>query len=131
MRSRYGDGDQWCLMFISQGFDFTEEDLTAVRCEVELPGRRGREREQQLLPLNRHDRPGGGPNGSYRGQWNRDDGLRRMNRLTVSCTGGYRPGPTAQAYHVLKQRYPSARFTMDEPDLRQKLNEQGLDIVAP
>lgn len=127
MEAHHHDGDGWSLTFISKEFEFTEEDLIAVRCAVELSGRP----RQQLLPLDQYDRPGGGPTGSYRGWWDRHDGLRRTNRLVVSCTGAQRPGPTAQAYRVLKQRYPSARFTMHDVFLRPQLNKQGLDIVAP
>lgn len=128
MQQHHGDGDYWCLTFISKEFEFTEEDLTAVRCAVELGGGRGSSR--QLLPLKQYDRPGGGPTGSYRGGWDRADGLRRTNRITVSCTKGQRPGPTSRACRVLQQRYPSARFMTIDRFLREQLNKEGLNIVA-
>lgn len=127
MEQHHGDGDYWCIEFISKGFEFTEGDLTAVRCAVELSGGHRR----QLPPLDQYDRPGGGPSRSYRGGWDRADGLRRTNRIVVSCTKGQRPGPTAQAYRALKQCYPNARFTMNDRYLRESLTKQGLDIVTP
>lgn|GEM_PF-2666869 len=127
MEQHHGDGDYWSLSFIAQGFEFTEEDLTAVRRVVEL----SIGHEQQLLPLDQYDRPGGGPTRSYFGSWSRDDGPHRTNRLTVSCTKGQQPGPTAKAYHVLAERYPGARFTMYDMSLRQRLNAQGLNVVRP
>lgn len=128
MQQHHGDGDYWSLAFISQGVEFTEADLTAVRYAVELPGSvHGSGR--QLLPLDQHDRPGGGPSRSYRGGWDRADGLRRTNRIVVSCTKGQRPGPTAWAYHALRQQYPGARFVMIDHYLREQLTKGGLDIV--
>jgi len=126
MESYFGDNDYWSLTFVSEGDDFTEDDLTAVRHAIESPGTHIRGRQSTKL-----NRPSGGLNRSYRSTWSRYDGLCRTNRLMVSCTGGQRPGPTAEAYRVLKQRYPGARFTMQNTFLRQQLIEQGLDIVAP
>ena len=132
MRSHHGDGDYWSMTFIAKGFEFTEKDLTAVRCAVELPsGGGGRGSSYRLLPLDQYDRPGGGPSGLYHGGWDRTDGRHRTNRIVVSCTKGQRPGPTVMAYEVLQQRYPDARFTMDEPSLREQLNKRNLSIVAP
>lgn len=126
MQQYSGDGDYWSLTFISKEFEFTEEDLAVVRRKVELSGG-----ERELQPLDRHDRPGGGPTGSYRGGWDRHDGLSRTNRIVVSCTMGQRPGPAIEACRILKQRYPNARFTMHDYYLREALNKQGLSIFAP
>lgn len=117
MQQHFGDSHSyWCMEFVSRGFEFTEEDLAAVRIAVELLGGvRGRHKYQS----------------EQRASWDRSDGSKRTNRISVSCTQGQRPGRTAQAYRVLEQRYPDVRFTMLNSDLRRSLNAQGLDIVDP
>ena len=104
MEQYFGDGDYWCIRFISKGFEFTEGDLTAVSRAV-----------------------GSG----YRSQWNRADGRNRTNRLAVWCTKGQRPGPTVTALRVLQQRYPSARLTMNDRFFREDLNKLGFGVVVP
>ncbi|HYG84430.1 MAG TPA: hypothetical protein VD907_06165 [Verrucomicrobiae bacterium] len=111
------------MTFISKGFEFTEDDLIAVQYAVWFPGVLKHKPPQRDLQ-NR-------PSGSYHVAWSRSDGLRRTNRLFVSCTQGQQPGPTVRVYRVLAQRYPDAHFTMRDYHLRQELNKQGLNIVTP